>query len=111
MHGDRHLLGVAPHLGEDGGLHICIDIPGLNQAASQELLWPSRMGHCEGPPHSYVRMPHGLPNTAGVRQHLMRSILEAQAVRHSAVLAEMEMVHKEPLMPPKPPEAPGPGGS
>ena len=56
-------------------------------------------------------MPHDLPNVAAVRQRLMRSILEAQAVRHSAVLAEMEMVREEPPAPPEPPEAPGPGGS
>ena len=68
-------------------------------------------GRCEGPPHSYVRMPYGLPNAAAARQHLMRSILEAQAVRHSAVLVEMEMVREEPPAPPEPPEAPGPGGS
>ena len=109
--GDRRLPAVAPHPGEDGGLRVYIDIPGLNRAASQERLWPSRVGCCEGPPHSYVRMPYGLPNAAAVRQRLMRSILEAQEVRRSAALAEMEMVREEPPAPPKPPEAPGPGGS
>ena len=69
------------------------------------------MGRCEGPPHSYVRMPYDLLNTVVVRQRLMRGILEAQAVRHSAVLAEMEMVREEPPAPPEPLEAPGPGGS
>ena len=39
----------------------------------------------------------------------MRGILEAQEVRHSAALAEMEMVREEPPAPPEPPEAPGPG--
>ena len=60
MRGYRRLPGVAPHPGEDGGLRVCIDIPGLNRVASQEFFWPSRVGRCEGPPHSYVRMPFGL---------------------------------------------------
>ena len=111
MSGSRRLPAIAPHPGEDGGLRVCIDIPGLNRAASQERLWPSCVGRCEGPPHSYVCMPYGLPNAAVVRQRLMRSVLEAQEARHSAVLAEMEMVHEEPPAPPEPPEAPGPGGS
>ena len=111
MSGSRRLPAAAPHPGEDGGLRVCIDIPGLNRVASQERFWPSRMGRCEGPPHSYVRMPYGLPNVAAAYQRLMRSILEAQEARHSTVLAEMEMVHEEPPAPPEPPEAPGPGGS
>ena len=111
MSGSRRLPAAAPHPGEDGGLHVCIDIPGLNRAASQERFWPSRVGRCEGPPHSYVRMPYGLPNAAAAYQRLMGSILEAQEARRSAVHAEMEMVREEPPAPPEPPEAPGPGGS
>ena len=111
MKGGRRLPAVAPHPGEDGGLRVCIDIPGLNRVASLERLWPSRVGRCGGPPHSYVRMPYGLPNAAAVHRRLMRSILEAQEARHSAVLAEMKMVHEEPPAPPEPPEAPGPGDS
>ena len=107
MSGSRRLPTAAPHPGEDGGLRVCIDIPGLNRAASQERFWPSRVGRCEGPPHSYVRMPYGLPNAAAVCQRLMGSILEAQEARRSAVLAEMEMVREEPPSPPEPPEAPG----
>ena len=91
MRGSRRLPAVAPHPGKDGGLRVCIDVPGLNRDASQEHLWPSRVGRCEGPPHSYVRMPSGLPNTVAAHQRLLRSILEAQEVRHCAVLAEMEM--------------------
>ena len=52
MSGSRRLPAAAPHPGEDGGLRVCIDIPGLNRAASQERFWPSRAGRCEGPPHS-----------------------------------------------------------
>ena len=64
MRGSRRLPAAAPHPGEDGGLRVCIDYPGLNRVASQERFWPSRVGHCEGPPHSYVRMPFGLPSMA-----------------------------------------------
>ena len=109
--GSRRLPAVAPHLGEDGGLCVCTDVPGLNRAASQERLWPLRVGSCEGPPHSYVRMPFGLPNVVIAHQRLLRSILEAQEVRHCAVLAEMEMVLEDPPEPPEPPEAPSPGSS
>ena len=111
MHGSRRLPAVAPHPCEDGGLRVCIDIPGLNQAASQERLWPSRVGCCEGPPHSYVCMPLGLPNAVAAHQRLLRSILEAQEVRHRAALAEMEMALGDPPVPPEPPEVPRPGGS
>ena len=107
MRGSRRLPGVGPHPGKDGGLHVCIDVPGLNQAASQERLWPSRVGRCEGPPHSYVRMPLGLPNAAAAHQRLVRSILETREARHYAVLAELEMVLEEPPGPPEPPEAQG----
>ena len=111
MRGSRRLPNIAPHPAKDGGLHVCIDVPGLNRAASQERLWPSRVGRCEGPPHSYVCMPFGLPNTVAAHQRLLRSILEAQEVRHCAVLAEVEMVLEDLPVPPEPPEAPGLGGS
>ena len=111
MRGDRRSRGAAPHPGKDAGLHVCIDVPGLNRAASQELFWPSRVGHCEGPPHSYVRMPFGLPSVASAFQRNLRSILAAQEARRHTVLAEMEMVLEEPPGPPEPPEAQGPGGS
>ena len=111
MKGGRRLPAVAPHPGEDGGLRVCIDIPGLNMAAYQEHFWPSRVGRCEGPPHSYVHMPFGLPNAVAAHQCLLRSILEAQEVRHRTVLAEVAMVPEDLHMPPEPPEAPGPGGS
>ena len=77
MKGGHCLPAVAPHPGEDGGLRVCIDIPGLNRVASLECLWPSRVGRCGCPPHSYVRMPYGLPNAADTYQRLMRGITEA----------------------------------
>ena len=111
MHGDRRSRGVAPHPGEDAGLRVCIDVPGLNRTASQELLWPSRAGRCEGPPHSYVRMPFGLPSMSSAYQCNLRRILAAQEAWHHAVLMEMETVLNEPPEPLEPPEAQGPGGS
>ena len=78
MKGGRRLPVMVPHPGEDGGLCVCIDIPGLNRVTSLERLWPSRVGRCEGPPHSFVRMPYGLPNAAATYQHLLRGIMEAQ---------------------------------
>ena len=111
MRGDRRLPGVAPHPGEDGGLCVCIDYPGLNRVASQERFCPSRVGHCEGPPHNYVRMPFGLPNAAAAHQHLMKSIQEAQVARHCAFLEEMEMDLAGPSGTPEPPKAQGFEGS
>ena len=111
MHGDRRSPGAAPHPGEDAGLRVCIDIPGPNRAASQELFWPSCVGRCEGSPHSYVRMPFGLPSVAATFQCNLRSVLAAQEARHHAVLEEMETVLKEPPGPPEPLEAQGTGGS
>ena len=105
MRGDRRPPGAAPHPGEDGGLHVCIDILGLNRAASQELFRPLRVGRCEGPPHNYVRMPFSLPSVAAAFQRNLQSILVAQEARHHAVLAEMETVLEEPPRPPEPPEA------
>ena len=111
MRGHSRSQGATPHPGEDAGLRVCIDVPGLNRAASQELFWPSRVGRCMGPPHSYVRMPFGLPSVASAFQRNLRSILAAQEARHHAVLAGMATVLKEPPEPPAPPEAQGPGGS
>ena len=111
MRGDRRSRGAAPHPGEDAGLRVCIDVPGLNRAASQEHFWHSRVGRCEGPPCSYVRMPFGLPSVASAYQRNMRRVLAAQEARYHAVLEEMETVFREPPEPPEPPEAQGSGSS
>ena len=112
MRGDYHLPhGVAPCPGEDNELRVCVNIPGLNRAASQERFWPSRVGRCEGPPHSYVCIPFGLPSMDAAFQRHLWSILAAQQARHHAVLAEMATVLQEPPGPPEPLEAKGPGGS
>ena len=102
---------MAHHPGERAELRVRINVLGLNRAASQEHFWPSRVGWCEGPPHSYVPMPFGLPNADVTFQRHMRSVLAAQEARHHAVLEEMKMVLKEPPGPLEPPEAQGPGGS
>ena len=111
MRGHRRSQGAAPHPGEDAGLRVSVDVPGLNRAASQERFWPSCVGRCEGPPHNYVRMPFGLPSVATAYQRNMRQVLAAQEARFHAVLEEMETVFREPPEPPEPPEAQGPGGS
>ena len=111
MRGCRRPPAVAPHPDEDGGLRVCVDIPGLNQIATMERPWPSRVGRCGGPPHSRVRMPYGLPSVAAACQRLMRGVMEAPEDRRSAALAEMEMIREGLPAPPEPPEAPGPGGS
>ena len=111
MRSDRRSPRAAPHPGEDARLRVCVDVSGLNRAASQEPFWPSRVGRCEGPPQSYVRMPFGLPSVASAYQRNLRRVLVAQEARHHAVLMEMETVLKEPPGPPEPPEAQGPGGS
>ena len=107
MRGSHLLPDEAPHPGEDGGLRVCIDYPGLNRVMSQGRFSPSRVGRCKGPPHSYVCMPFGLPNVAAAHQHLMRSIVEAQEVSHHAFLKEMGMDLEEPPGPTEPPEAQG----
>ena len=96
MRGDSRSRGAAPHPGVDAGLCVCIDVPGLNRAASQERFWPSRVGRCEGLPHSYVRMPFGLPSVASAYQRDLRRVLAAQEARYHAVLEEMETVFREP---------------
>ena len=111
MPGDRRSRDAATHPGEDAGLRVCIDVPGLKGAASQELFWPSRVGCCKDPPHSYVRIPFGLPSVSSAYQRNLQHILADQEARHHAVLMEMETVLKEPLEPPEPPEAQSSGGS
>ena len=75
MGGDRRPPhGAAPCPGEDD-LRVCVDIPGLSMDASQERFWPSRVGRCEGPPHSYVHMPFALPSAAITFQRRLRSIM------------------------------------
>ena len=85
------------------------------QGSTESPLWsasgPREWGAAEAHPHSYVRMPYGLPNAADTYQRLMRGITEAREAKRSAALVKMEMAREEPPAPPEPPEAPGPGGS
>jgi hypothetical protein len=113
MRGERRPAppGAAPSPDEGSGLHVYINIPGLNRAASQELYGPSHVGWCEGPPHSYVRMPFGLLNQAAMHQCHMRSILAAHEARPQAILSEEASDPREPHGPPGPHEAQDPDGS
>ena len=111
MRGDGRPQGAAPHPGEEAGLRVCIDVVGPKRAASQERFWPSCVGRCEGPPHSYVHMPFGLPSMASAYQRNMRRVLAAQEARHHAALEEKETVFREPPEPLEPPEAQGSSGS
>ena len=111
MHSDSRSPSAAHHPGEGVELRVCIDIPGLNRATSQERFWPSCVGCCEGPPHSYVRMPFGLPSVAMAYQRNMRQVLAAQEARFHAVREEMGTVFRKPIEPLEPPKAQGPSGS
>ena len=91
LQGDRCLPCGATHCpDEDKEFRVCIDIPGLNRVASRQLIWPSRVGRCEGPPHIYVCMPFGLPGVAEAFQHCMRDAQTACEARRQVILAEME---------------------
>ena len=103
MRNDSRSRSVAHHPGEGVELRACVDIPGLNRAASQECFWPSHAGRCEGPPHSYVRIPFGLPSMASAHQRNMRQVQAAQGARFHTVLEEMATAFREP---PEPLEAP-----
>ena len=112
VQGDRLLpRGTAHCPGKGKAFCVCIEIPRLNRAASQQLRWPSRVGRCEGPPHSYVRMPFGLPSATVVFQRCTRDALAAREARLQAILVEMEEHPQEPPGPFRPPEARGRGGS
>ena len=112
LQGDcRQPRGAAHCPGEGREFRVCIDMPGFNRAASQQLIWPSCVDRCEGPAHSYVRMPCGLPGAAVVFQRYMRDALAACEARHQTTLAEMEEHPQEPPGPSGPPEAWGQGGS
>ena len=57
MRGDRRSPGAAPHPGEDAGLRVCIDVPGLNRAASQEARYHAVLEEME----TVLKEPPGLP--------------------------------------------------
>ena len=74
MRGERHptcstSAAAAPDAAD--GLRVCINIPGLNRAASQDLFWPSRVGRSGGYPCNYVCMPFGLLNMNASYQRLV----------------------------------------
>ena len=102
---------AAPSPDEGSELRGCVNILGLNRAASQELFWPSHVGRCEGPPQSYVHMPFGFLNRAAMHQHHMQGVLAAHEARHQATLEEMEEHPQEPPGRSGPLEARHQGGS
>ena len=83
-------LGAAAAQDMTGELHVRINIPGVNRAASQDLFWPSRIGRCGGHPHSYVCMPFGLPGMAVAFQRCMRDARAAREARHPVILVEYD---------------------
>ena len=112
LQGDHFLPGGVAHCpGEGKDFRVSIDIPGLIRVASWQLFWLSRVGRCEGPPHSYVRMPFGLPGAAMVFQRCTRDALAAREARHQAILMEMAIDPREPHGPPEPPEVQDQDGS
>lgn len=65
MHGERCLAcptDSATDLNASGELRVCVSIPGINRATSQDLFWTSRVGRSGGFPCNYVRIPFGLLN-------------------------------------------------
>ena len=112
LQGDRRLpRGGARCPSKGKEFRVCIDIPGLNRATSRQLMWSSRVGRCEGPPHSYVRMPFGLAAAAQAFQRCMRDAQVACEAKRQAILAEMEEHPQEPSCPFEPPEAQHQSGS
>jgi hypothetical protein len=91
-----------------GELRVCVNIPGLNRAAAQELFWPSRVGRSGGSPCSYIRMPFGLLNVAASYQHRMQGALGAHEAGRQAILTEEA---PDPHELPGPPEPQEPTGS
>ena len=93
MHGERRPVRpanavAAPDVG--GELRVCINIPSLNRAASQDLFWPSHVGRSGGYPFNYVSMPFGLLNMGALYQRLaQRTMASHEARRSAAALSSM----------------------
>lgn len=66
--------GAAAAPDEGDGLRVCVNIPGLNRAASQDLFWPWRVGRGRGYPCNYVCMPFGLVNVGAMYQRPARAV-------------------------------------
>ena len=82
LQGDRCLPRGATHYPSEGKeFCVCINIPGLNTVASRQLFWPSRVGRCEGPPHSYVCMPFSLPGAEASLQRCMHGVMASREAR------------------------------
>ncbi len=69
---------------------VCVDIAGLNRAASQEPFWPTAVGRRRALPCSYVRTLFGFRNAAATFQHLAQQALGAREAQWQAVRTERE---------------------
>jgi hypothetical protein len=70
---------------------VCVNVPGLNRAASQDAFWPSRAGWGRGVAAEYVRMPFGLLNAGATYRRFAQLALasrEASAPRELLGLRE-----------------------
>ena len=106
MRGERRPTPLCSAMALDmgGGLHVCVNIPGLNTAASQALFCPSRVGRSGSYPCSYVPL-FDLLNVAASYQHFTQGTMAAHEARRQAVLTEEV---PDPRELPGPPEPPGP---
>jgi hypothetical protein len=80
---------AAPDAG--GQLRVCVNVPGLNRAASQDAFWPSRAGWGRGVAADYVCMPFGLLNAGATYRRFAQLALasrEASAPRELPGLRE-----------------------
>ena len=69
---------------------VCVDIVGLNRAASQEPFWPTVFGRRRALPCSYVRTLFGFRNASATFQHLAQQALGAREAQWQAVRMERE---------------------
>ena len=110
MRGERRppppRAAVGPGSGDE--LRVCVNVPALNRIASQELYWPSQVGRCRGPPHSYVCMPFGLPYLAALHQCHMLELLATHEARHKEIQAGLDLALREIWGTPEPHEGPEP---
>jgi hypothetical protein len=94
---------AAPDAG--GQLRVCVNVPGLNRAASQDAFWPSRAGWGRGVAVDYIRMPFGQLNAGATYRRFARLALASQEVLDPREPLELQepLGPREPLEPQEPP--------
>ena len=80
----------SPARGPSDRFCVCVDVAGLNRAASQEPFWPTTVGRRRALPCSYVRTLFGFRNAAATFQHLARQASGAREAQWQAVRTERE---------------------